>query len=227
MATKQQEAAAGVITRLTELETTLLPIERAMIPTIRSKKAEAAQRVAQFGSPEKLGQYPIFSVEPLTWRNKDGFPRLAVFSLESPDFELSVAGREYYDSYNDSYRRRWTEKISPKLPPEMAACYKDVLRDLKQRAKKERKSMKLRTQFAMLIPQEVRQKITEVRGEFKEILIVAEAPKWDFKQKAIPRPKNTDPLVVGYDGANYWLIAAFDPTPIEQYVRDEFCVKAD
>ena len=216
----EHESAIGVLSRIDQLQSSLFPVERGLLPVIRSKKSEVAKRVRQLESLDKMNQYAVFSLEPLTWRNKQGLPRLAVFSLESPDFELAVIG-----SHNgwDS-RRRWRQKVSPKLPQKMMDCYKDVLGKLSALAKETKKTTRLRAQFGMLIPQNVKEQIVRARGEFKEIFVVAEAPRWDLKQTAIPRP-DKDPLVVGYDGVNYWLIAAFDPTPLEEYIKAEFCVK--
>lgn len=216
----EHESAVGVLNRINQLQSGLLPIERKLIPIITSKKTEVTGRVKQLESFDKLNEYAIFSLEPLKWRNKQGFPRLAVFSLQSPNFELAAIGDYGYDGHH-----RWSQKVDPKLPQEMRGCYKDVLDKLSALAKQARKTTRLRAQFAMLIPRAVKEEIARVRGEFKEIFVVAEVPSWDFKQTVIPRP-NKDPLVVGYDGASYWLIAAFDPTPLEAYIKAEFCVKA-
>lgn len=215
----EHESTVEVLNRIDQLQSGLLPIERGLLPVIRSKKTEVARRVQQLKSFDKLNQYAMFSLEPLKWRNKQGFPRLAVFSLESPNFELSVIGRYGYN------RHLWNQKVNPKLPKDMKQCYNDVLNKLSEIAKQTKKTTRLRAQFAMLIPQAIKEEITRVRGEFKEMFVVAEVPRWDFKQTAIPRP-HKDPLVVGYDGSNYWLIAAFDPTSLEAYIKAEFCVKA-
>lgn len=219
----ERESAVGVLGRIDQLQSNLFPVERGLLPVIRSKKTEVVKRVRQLESLDKLNQYAVFSLEPLTWRNKQGFPRLAVFSLESPDFELAII--RSHSSW-DSHRSRWRQKVDPKLPQEMMDCYKDVLGKLSALAKQNKKVARLRAQFGMLIPQAVKEEIVRVRGEFKEIFIVAEAPRWDLKLTAIPKPQNKDPLVVGYDGVNYWLIATFGPTPLEKYIKAEFCVKA-
>lgn len=215
----ERENAAGILNRIDQLQSSLFPVEQGLIPDIQSKKTEAVRRVKQLESLDKLNQYAVFSLEPLTWRNKQGLPRLAVFSLESPNFEFAIMGR--HDDYG---YHRWNQKVSPTLPQEMMGCYKDVIIKLWALAKQTKKTTRLRAQFAMLIPQNVREEIIRVRGQFKKIFVVAEVPRWDLKQTVIPRP-NKDPLVVGYDGVNYWLIAAFDPTPLEEYIKMEFCVK--
>jgi len=219
-ASLEHKKAVEVLAQINQLQSNLLPIEKGMINTISSKKSEALKRVKQFESLNKLNRYAVFSLEPLAWRDKQGFPRLAVFSLESPNFEITIKG-----SYDD-YGRRWRRVLEPKLPKDMKECYDDVFRKLSKIAKQARKTTSLRTQFTMLIPQAAKKEIARARKEFKEIFVVAEAPCWDLKQVAIPKPKpKPDPLVVGYDGINYWLITAFDLTSLENYIKAEFCVK--
>lgn len=215
----ERENAVEGLTRIGELQSKLLPVERGMIPAIRLEKEAITKRIKQLESFEKLNRYAVFSLEPLTWRNKQGFPRLAVFSLESANFEIAAVGG--YNRWGGG-GRRWRGQISPKLPKEMMTCYKDVLDKLTKLGRETKKTIRLRTQFGMLIPESVREEISRVRGEFKQIFIVAEAPRWDLKRIAIPKP--VDPLVVGYDGICYWLIAAFDPTPLEEYIK-KGCIK--
>lgn len=220
----EREKIVGVLAIINQIQSDLLPIEKGMLPAIKSKKNDIAKKAKQLESLDKLSQYAVFNLEPLTWRNKQGYPRLAVFSLESPNCEFAVIGKYYDDGYTN--RRRWIKKIDPKLPPEMMECYNDVFNHLGEIAKKTKKTTRLSARFVMLIPPDVKEKIIKVRGDFKEIFIIGEAPQWGIKQTAIPKP-NKDPLVVGYDGVNYWLIAAFNPTPLEEYIANEKYINSE
>lgn len=215
------QRTTGVLERIKKMESSLLPIEKMALPAIHSQKAKVSNRVKQLESLDYLREYRIFSLEPLKWRNNQGFPRLAVFNITSPNCEFAVVGRRE----REWERPRWKQDVTPKLPKEMMDCYKDVLTKLAELAKEAKKTVRLKAQLSIILPDDIRQKIIEVRKQFKEIFIIAEAPNWSLKQIAIPKPKK-DPLVVGYDGANYWLVAAFDQTPLEKYIEDEFCVKA-
>jgi hypothetical protein len=196
----------------------LLPIERAIVPELKEK-------VQQAKSLDKLGKYPLFKLDCLKWRNKSGAPLLAIFNLESPVFKISVVGRR-----NRRWGAiRWHKNISPSLPTALQECYSDVLDRLSLLARKAPKARRvvqanvsLETKFNGLIPDDVRQKIVECKKEFKQIFIVAEATKYDLKEKVVTAPKqkfNPDPLVIGHDGTNFWLIAAFDMTPLEEYLK--------
>lgn len=204
---------------LKTLQGSLFGLERGLVPVIASQKKELAQTARQLESLDKLKQYAMFSLAPLTWRDKQGFPRLAVFSLDSPEFEISYVGKrsEWFD------RLAWKSRITPKLPHDMAQCYSDVTKRLAVTAKKSRKTTRLRATFSGLIPEEARKQIIQAREIFSQIFIVAEVKQWDLEQSVIPRP--TDPLVVGYDGKHFWLVTAFDPTSLEEFIARNFCAK--
>ncbi len=213
----ERELAVADLSKIDQLRSSLLPVEKSILPIVNAKMTEIANRIKKLDSFGKLNQYSLFSLESLTWRDGDGFPRLAVFSIESPSFELAVIGRR-----RDG-RIAWSKKINPRIPKDMMNCYGDIFGKLSEIARQTQKTIRLRAQFGMLIPKSVKDKIAQVRGQFKEIFIIAEAPHWDLALTS-PSPQR-DPLVVGYDGANYWLIAWFDPTTLEEYIKSEFCVK--
>ena len=82
--------------------------------------------------------------------------------------------------------------------------------------------------FEGIIPNEIRNIIRSAQssGLFKEVFLLAEVPKWKKATRPTPQPiAQGDPLVIGWDGINFRLIAAFDTTPIEQYIADEFSTK--
>ncbi|MFA6429403.1 MAG: hypothetical protein WCV84_02790 [Patescibacteria group bacterium] len=215
--TSARERAKADVARLEQMLKGLLPVERRMRPMIEAKKVELNKLITRLGSPDRLKQYPSFSLEPLTWRDEHGYPRLAVFSLNSPDFELRVVG-ERHSSVNFTTKLVWRPSHhKPRLPKAMADCYTDVLTRLKTMAKKSEKAIRLRAEFAALIPPEVKDKIQQAKKHFRdEIFIVAEVRDWSLTKTAVPRP--SDPLVVGFDGTNCWLIAAFDTTPLEELI---------
>jgi len=72
--------------------------------------------------------------------------------------------------------------------------------------------------YTGLIPQPVKEKIQEAKEHFQEIYILTEVADWKLE-----RPKR-DPLVVGFAGDSLWLIADYDTTPTEEYVKMEFAV---
>lgn len=159
-------------------------------------------------------EYPLLSMEPLTWRDKNGWPQLVVFSLDSPRWEMAISGR-YYQGKGWKMKLRFESKMFPQLPEAIAACYEDVQKTLQRRASKRQNSAKLSCRFEGLIPDYVKQKIVEVRGSFKEMFLIAEPKGFEINETAIVVPR-VDPLVVGFDGTKLWLIADFETTPVEE-----------
>ena len=159
----------------------------------------------------KYSEFPEFPMEALTWRNSRGYPRLAVFSLRSANFEIGIIGEHGWggSSYHKTH--------SPELPRPILKAYDDVFVKLREMAKEEHKSMRLRTTFEGLIPADVKQHIVDIRPHFKQLFVVAETAKWDLKKSAPIR--RADPLLVGWDGCRLWILASFDTTSAEKYIE--------
>lgn len=220
----------------------LLGIEKPAEERIKNGLTVLKRQQTQLQSCVTLGtRYHLLSTEPLTWRDKDGWPRLVVFSLDSPNFEMKVTGsmaavredtvrheRQIGASRTSiSYEKRrvqeyrFTRGIRPALPHTIGSCYSDVLTKLGQMARKRNKSIRLSCRFEGLIPLETKQKIAEARDLFKHLFLVAEPNGFTISERAItvprPRPRpDPDPLIVGFDGSQLWLVADFNTTPVEE-----------
>lgn len=191
----------------------LLGVEAKARRTLESRFSDAQNRHriltsegGQLQRLEKIGSvYQRLSLEPLTWRDTQGFPRLVVFTLTSSIFRLvAMPGNDF--------------RVEPNLPQDIAKQYKDVLQLLAAKRPK-RKGLELICQFEGLIPREARERIKEARGLFgDQIFIVAELGSFTLNE-VTPLPKG-DPLIVGYDPSadadGLWLIADFDTTPVEE-----------
>lgn len=204
----------------------LLGIEEASKPRVENGLAVLKREQVELQNRVTFGtKYHLLSMEPLTWRDKNGWPRLIVFSLDSPHFEISVSAR----STDDWRNLRFSTKMFPTLPDQIVACYSDVQKILRKKAGARHKAktlstydtgnvkvaVKLSCRFEGIIPDDVKGKIAEARGSFKEIFLVAEPTGFEINITAIVVPKR-DPLVVGFDGKQLWLIADFETTPIEE-----------
>lgn len=159
------------------------------------------------------GKYKLLDTAALTWRRPDGWPSLAIFSLNSPTFSIAVSHSNNY--FNDTIRVRTT--VSPSaLPANLRKSYDDVVKKLKQETASGETST-LSCKFEGVIPLEVKEKITKSRKDFEEIFIIAEPANYTLRKHAIKvRPPSPDPLVVGLQDGTLWLIAAFDVTSVEQ-----------
>lgn len=153
----------------------------------------------------------------LRWRQPDSeaglmVPRFAVFNLDNPVCSLKA-------------KDRWNEKTASTVPVTVQPFWQDVL-DAMQRYLVGRQSgsmdmeLEVSVKFAGIIPQDVRKIILDNKELFDEMLLVTEAPQWQTLLKSEPRKIPVgDPLVIARKGEWYWLLAAFDLSPAEHFIR--------
>lgn len=183
----------------------LYPLEAASRP-----KLEQTLQIASRLSNRKLKAFDLIDLTPLSWRSKEGFPQIAVFGLNDPRAQFALRRRDWGNAVYSTI---------PKLPDGYKAQYRDIEQLLKDRRGDR---VTLTARWSGVIPLEVKEQIEAVRGEFQEIFVWAEVPEWKLNVEVMPR--QSDPLVVGFDGRESWLIAAFDLTPVEEYIRREFAI---
>lgn len=145
--------------------------------------------------------------EVLGWRNDDGLPTLAPFSVQNEKFEFVSSSRLWPE-----------ERMTPALPVPLRGCYDDVLRKLREKRARRNVEVRASVTFTGVIPEDVRRTIARVQQSFKDIRVLAEVEHWQLEETELPA-LNTDPLVIGYDGHEFWLLAVFDITPLEDAVR--------
>lgn len=182
----------------------LLPIERPA--TLRGIDAQLTALDAELREFRRVPIDPLREV--LQWRNAEGFPVLAPFSVTSDQFSLTVRPR------NSGFPR----EIKPWLPAPLHDCYEDVFALLENRPRRGGVELQASVRFTGTIPPDVRQTIQRAQQRFKDIRIVAEVDRWQIEEHQLPSLRE-DPLVIGYDGTEFWLLATFDLTPLEEAVR--------
>ncbi|MBI2482861.1 hypothetical protein HYV74_01625 [Candidatus Uhrbacteria bacterium] len=183
----------------------LLPIERAA--TARAVKLRVAALESRLPAFQRI-PFPALA-EVLQWRNEQGMPALAPFSPQSDRFTIRVEP----DSWNNGPRT-----IEPHLPAPVLACYEDVFLKLEERRGRRNVRVEAAVTFTGTIPSDVREAIRAAQQTFSDVRILAEVERWQIEEHAPPALR-TDPLVIGYDGVEFWLIAAFDLTPLEETVH--------
>lgn len=179
----------------------LLPIEKSARTGINQKLTVLEKKRTELEHHLKFGEnYQLLNLEPLTWRNKSGLPKLCIFSLGLPTFRIAAT------------KKSWS--TTPKLPEALAHAYDDVIVKLQDTAKED-EELWIEASFEGVIPSEVKDKIAFAHKKFKKIFLIAEPKGFAVGKRALVIPKR-DPLVVGWDGSQLWLIAAFDTTPVEE-----------
>ena len=205
------------IAGLQQLQKQLLPFERAMQPHIAEEIKNLEAQRAQASALNTFGKLALFNVEVLKLRNPEGNPRLAVFSLDNPVFELKSERRGSYAWTGGFGGYRTHTRVSPRIPEQLAKQYDDVLKRIKVLSRSKRKSVSLKTQFSGLIPDDARPKIAEAKKLFKQVFIVAEATTWETKLTEVPKPVPRDPIILGFDGTTCWIYHSFNTTSLEKY----------
>lgn len=159
--------------------------------------------------------YKRLSLEPLGWWKKwHATPIFAIYSLFQSTVSICSP-----DSWNVTEgNRQW---LDPRLPGPLEEIYRKHANNLP------RNTLYTST-FQGVIPKSVKEAIAEAKPFFTEgngptrIYLIGEAD-WKTKQMPLPPvPAFIDPLVVGWDERDLWLISHFDLTPLERYVMEEF-----
>lgn len=190
-----------------EVDATLLSIERPAVVPVVDARLKVLERAAEGYRPFPLDKLQ----EVLRWRNPDGWPTISPFSIESSKLEFAVHPSGVWD------RGEVRRVIHPALPPPLRECYEDVFEKLGRRMKS-LQSIHLTVTFTGVLPPEVRATVIAAKRHFNQILVLAEVERWQIEERELPAIR-TDPLVVGFDGQDFWLIAAFDLTPVEEAIR--------
>lgn len=86
-------------------------------------------------------------------------------------------------------------------------------------------TLTLSTELGDALPENIRNTIKTEKHRFSHMFIVAECNEWSYHTEQHPLPPTIvkgDPLVVGYQNGAYYLVAQFDLTPAEHYLKSEF-----
>jgi hypothetical protein len=165
---------------------------------------------------EMCQKYTRLSLEPLTWRDGQGFPQLVVFTLTHPRFAING-------------NLTSPDRITPReLPYKIREQFGDVVANLDQ-GLNSRTVQQISCDFDdHEFPDDVREKIHEAREDFSsnwyasdQILVIAQPPEW--KVSEITRLPADDPIVVGWsdnDPNHLYKIATFDLTLAEELASE-------
>ena len=167
----------------------------------------------------RVHNYPIFSQEPLTWRDKDGYPRLVVVTLDG-DGSVVISAKN--NAHEEGNAKWYYTPSNNALSEVIGRNYCDVGRILRRKCPRNGEfsiEMKL---GQLIIPTETKQKIAAARTFFGDnIFMVVEATEWVENEVCYPDP---DPLIVGCEDGHLFLIDAFDLTRVEEMAAREFTV---
>jgi len=178
-------------------------------------------------------RWPVISLEFLRMRDKDGFPRFAVFTPES---NWCIFSGNFWKG-SISRGAMWGNGLSLELQRLSASLVQEYFGDIVKRMKTESKcglftgigggiTCCISQQFNGVIPDSVREQMS-VCAEIVpgRTIVVSEATPWKVSTRPHPALSDPDPLVIRVvDGnpAEALLVAHFDATKAEEYVMREF-----
>lgn len=208
----------------------LIATAEAALPIERDGKQRVEQEIARLRDrgAELLGTInrPDYQRMPtnalraaLELRTAKGLPRLALFSVRHGDLVLSSERKQQFAGGPD-----WVSRVEPSLPKPLEACYADVTEHLVEQSlasnteANKRKQYRLIATFTGIVPADVRRRIAVAKRVFTSVHILAEVAAWKCEEREVPELK-PDPLVVGFDGEHFWLVASFDLTPLERAIE--------
>jgi hypothetical protein len=231
-----QVALQRTVDGLLPLEADAKPkvLESISLTKIEQERLLRHRRIHEFSG----GEYQILDIDVLKWRcAKTRLPIFAVFEANN-----SAAGFICRMSRPDETRlitplESSTKVIEtcmiPRLPMKMENCFRDIYAIAEEKtrnffAEEQRISkalsveVTLLTRFGGIIPFEVKEEWARAKrsGLFRRFFIIAEVVEWAWNK--IVTSREGDPLLVGYDGVDPWLIKAFDTTSAERLVADEY-----
>ena len=140
-------------------------------------------------------------------------PKFAMFSIDNSKCSIAVTAQYYYDTYFQTSPAVYEKFIDSDglknyAKGQVQAGYRSC-------------NVKALATFKGAIPPVVRELLVDAKKTFECVYLVNE-PEWQLDTVLVPFAPPRDPLVIGYKHGIYWLLASFDTTPAEEYIRREF-----
>ena len=237
-------AAEKERTRLVHFKRNLLPLEDAN--GTENYLGQNLERVNRLRSQQVItkvheGRYQLLDPVVFDIRDTKGMPRLMPFRLSNPEagfvYQTMITAGGFRNQVNQVIS---TCNMYPSFPIHIEEHYLDVLTHVKKLAEsrsgtftlssgvaqnRQTVNFQMLTKFGGFIPEEIKWEMVRAWTSrlFQSIFIVSEVRDW--RENVVITSLQGDPLVVGYDGYQFWLIAVFNTTTLEEYVTNEFCEK--
>lgn len=205
----------------------LIRARKSLLPVEDVSRKKLSGTIEQLDSEIRRSNYsePLMPLDPLSWRWKNGLPKLAILPLDQGGVFSIVAKRTTTGIHSN---------INQDLPWQIAERYDDVLKLAQSHCVRRGSSHEFSYTFDGVIPLNVRSSIVEaqVSHRFQGLYMLVETPEKAWKVtsvKGISRRQqfqewqaNIDPLILGWAENSLWVIDKFDLTTLEDYVLTEF-----
>lgn len=165
--------------------------------------------------PSLCCKYKYFDHETaLGWRNKDGYPSLAIYSLASSVFSFGMSADWGLCDYKcrsnvpEPFKKYFVDTDRTIREDELRDVYKAMFHNLKINR---HNSGQIKSQFKELISSDVRLKIRAAEKDFGDNIFILAETDWDG-DKVSP---GLNPIVIGLKNNSAWMITTFNSTTLE------------
>lgn len=214
-----------------------------LLPVEVQARANLLSLIGRLQLQRGYKNYPRVSLEPFRWRNKQGYPKLALFGIKGNGV-FSISARtillpgplaECFDDVRRRLSSPWPRRfcfgflllcgislavLAIRILPQFDwVAINAIILSLfgfVLTCALNWKDLVIRARYEGIIPDEIKTNIEKVMGDFEGVYLMCEVPKWKLQKVVLPR---YDPLVVGYRDGNLYLIDVFETTPTEEYIK--------
>lgn len=214
--------------RLAQIIDELLPVERPAHEGLEERLLQVRKKQQLLAVAAKYPGLPMLDPKVLSWtkRQKMPFrwiggtrpnvlvPSLAYIPIMTGTLQMSAS----WGSGNPPYG----------LPPEVVDAYAVALRPLGECTSMPGtpSDITLRYQMPGAVPPEIKEIIhSDTRFDREQMAFICEVDKWQITARSFRQrisDQLLDPILVAYEQGALWVLGSFDPTPVEQYLINEF-----
>lgn len=225
--TGQVEELEAELVKLNHLYVTLLPVEDRAKTKIADEITEKKARIERLKASEML-DLPRLDTNVFGWtkRQKAWKEFLAHVHLDVPVFAYIPLDNEVC-VLRANRRDGFEERYGSGRPAAVTAQYKKIMNAIVPELEGKVRSVEISYRYEGVIPAHVREIIQNERNNarFRQLALVCEVDSWKVTKTERPPREFLDPILVGEKAGALWVLAAFDPTPVEKYLLNEFTTK--
>lgn len=223
LAEREEETVNSELVAVSLARDSMFGLEKIAAATL-DLQAHRLRREAKFAGTG----YKRLSLEPFKWIKRGAmtdYPVFAIYSLDNPEMIIRSA-----DAVRENGGEWMPLPSNPQAPSPLPQKIKDAYWPYQRRRWG---NWRITSTFQGVIPKTVREEIRTALPLFTtpgdssvqtrpNIFVVGEAQWVEGVEPQRPKVRHWDPLVVGWDGEDLWLISHFDLTDVERYMIEEF-----
>tara|TARA_Y100000310_G_scaffold274753_1_gene290969 strand:+ start:2336 stop:3085 length:750 start_codon:yes stop_codon:yes gene_type:complete len=203
-------------------------------------EAEVTERIeriikdsTQTKEDEKYSQFKQIDMGFLRSRDAKGYPAFVIMQIANERALFTTWGDEAIWTNLPYINARQSESIVREIRTILDPIFADVMNKMRKNAiwrvikGKSRSKISIYQRFKGVIPFEIKKEcLTGRLFDPTSLFLVFESTGWKTSVKTESIPMLVDPLIIGYakTTGKFYLLADFDTTTAEEYVKKEFTV---